>query len=966
MRLNLSLFLTVLLVFICCIGAASAAEDINNDTLTTDNEVAVMEHVDDVDLQADSSEDTTLESNNAENEIVSASTVSTWADLKTKAETSGAGQTINLASGQTITIGNQISFKNSATIIGSSGTVITGSSSTIPFVSNNRAYSITFKDVTFKDINCKMLMQMQTNGITILDGCKFINITTGSDHDSVVYNNWGTMNVTGCTFANCTTGYGVITNYNWMSKTAVILNVKDTIFENNYACWEPGAINNCAKLTVYNSTFNNNSAFWWAGAIHTHSGANTIIDESRFNNNNAGWNGGALFTYSVLKVYNSNFTENYCNTSAGGGAIGAYNYGSTYDIIIDNCIFKRNHNDNGNGGAIATLNGGYLNVYNSTFINNWAANGLAICAANEQIVNGTGDRGYLVIEGNTFINNTGDTDTVVINGIINSFKNNDFSQNNTQNTHYGDSTNIYPEDNSANIEPLLGSANIENVLSDWDLYNAPVYYYYFPSYGEWTVASDGDIENFYLYAYDPMVLSFENGRYTTTIYFDMDSGAPGVVMYNAPYAIVGKGDNVIFACEGGYNINSGYVNPSDAMFEVQPQGQDGQTYKAYSIYAVVSHTNIIFDCDVTVGSKNFEFTNCTFKKSLTVNSCDWDVDNTLKINATFKNCTFEFDKNQVTSDAKVNLIFDDDCKFPINTVDSEVSISNETNVIIVTLNDAEGNPIKGATVTYNTTLGIEGSNVTGADGKFNITGLTGEFTINVTYAGNESYNPSNKSASFNFKLPAVKTTLTINSTEKGIVVITVVDNENKPIANLEVKYSINGANSTNTTGTDGTISIPVTGEGEIKAYFEGNESYLKSEGSYKYNFTETTPAGNGTSGNGTSGNGTSTNTGKTTTNTHKVTKKATKITAKKATFKAKKKTKKYTIVLKAGKTAVKKVKVTLKVGKKTYKATTNSKGKATFKITKLNKKGKYTAVIKFKGNKNFKATTKKVKITVKK
>jgi len=100
--------------------------------------------------------------------------------------------------------------------------------------------------------------------------------------------------------------------------------------------------------------------------------------------------------------------------------------------------------------------------------------------------------------------------------------------------------------------------------------------------------------------------------------------------------------------------------------------------------------------------------------------------------------------------------------------------------------------------------------------------------------------------------------------------------------------------------------------------------------------------------------------------TPKVTKKATKITAKKKTFKAKKKTKKYTIVLKAGKKAVKKVKVTLKVGKKTYKATTNSKGKATFKITKLNKKGKYTAVIKFKGNKYYKATSKKVKITVKK
>ena len=101
-------------------------------------------------------------------------------------------------------------------------------------------------------------------------------------------------------------------------------------------------------------------------------------------------------------------------------------------------------------------------------------------------------------------------------------------------------------------------------------------------------------------------------------------------------------------------------------------------------------------------------------------------------------------------------------------------------------------------------------------------------------------------------------------------------------------------------------------------------------------------------------------------NDNKVTKKATKIVAKKKTFKAKKKVKKYTITLKSGKTLLKKVKVTLKVKGKTYKATTNKKGKATFKIKNLKKKGTYKAVIKFKGNKNYKATSKKVKIKVKK
>ena len=97
-----------------------------------------------------------------------------------------------------------------------------------------------------------------------------------------------------------------------------------------------------------------------------------------------------------------------------------------------------------------------------------------------------------------------------------------------------------------------------------------------------------------------------------------------------------------------------------------------------------------------------------------------------------------------------------------------------------------------------------------------------------------------------------------------------------------------------------------------------------------------------------------------------VVKKATKIVAKKKTFKAKTKVKKYTITLKSGKTLLKKVKVTLKVKGKTYTVKTNKKGKAVFKIKNLKKKGKYTATIKFKGNKNYKPATKKVKITVKK
>ena len=200
--------------------------------------------------------------------------------------------------------------------------------------------------------------------------------------------------------------------------------------------------------------------------------------------------------------------------------------------------------------------------------------------------------------------------------------------------------------------------------------------------------------------------------------------------------------------------------------------------------------------------------------------------------------------------------------------------------------------------------------------------------------------------------------------ESDVVIITVTA-DGKAVSGATVNYTIGDDKKSNVTDSNGQIKISgLTDEFEIVANYFGNSYINSNSSSQKFNFTKSTPVDNTNS----STNGTSTNPSKTNTNqqTNKVTKKATKITAKKATFKAKKKTKKYTIVLKAGKVAVKKVKVTLKVGKKTYKATTNSKGKATFKLTKLKKKGKYNAVIKFAGNKNYKATTKKVKITVKK
>mgnify|MGYP000457563926 CR=1 FL=1 len=327
-----------------------------------------------------------------QNQEVASTSAATWDELKTACQSSG-DKVITLT-GQSYNANSQIVFGNSATIIGSSDTYITTNNpNLIPFFNSNSNLNITFLNVNFKDSNCKIFIQSAGNNE--LNNCIFSNITTGAGKTSVVYNTQGLMNLDNCTFTNCHTQYGTITNYG----SNVRMNVDNCNFVNNNASVEPGAINNCGILNVTNSMFVGNNATWWAGAIHTHSNAQTRISGSKFIKNHAGWNGGALFTYSKLEVYNSTFDENICDTTTGGGAIGSYNFGSSYNITIENCSFKNNKNTavDGNGGAITALNGGYLNVHGSNFTNNSAGNGLAICAFNANYPNATGGVPFLQV-----------------------------------------------------------------------------------------------------------------------------------------------------------------------------------------------------------------------------------------------------------------------------------------------------------------------------------------------------------------------------------------------------------------------------------------------------------------------------------------------------------------------------------------------------------------------------------------
>ena len=408
------------------------------------------------------------------------------------------------------------------------------------------------------------------------------------------------------------------------------------------------------------------------------------------------------------------------------------------------------------------------------------------------------------------------------------------------------------------------------------------------------------------------------------------------------FTVEGTGDNVIFRCADGYNLDL-------------KGGIDTTEWDQEAIRDTISHKNIIFDCDVILGSRSYEFTNCTFKKALYINGYDindywnlyYDTDCDIVNIYSFKDCTFEFDKEEIAINKIIdsNIQFNensftlnfDNCKFPVTAVDSVVDISSsEKGVVVIALTDNSSAPIAGATVKYTVNGGEEQTVTTGEDGKATISGLTGEVTIAVNYEGNESYNAISDTKSFNFteepvvpakvatKITAPKVSAVYNVAKN--LVITLTDKDGKVLANKKVTVKVGTISKTLTTNAKGQVSlnvatlVPKTYTATVK--FAGDDAYLASSVSPKLVVSKAKP----------------------------------KITAKAKTFKVKVKTKKYTVTLKNNKGKVmKKVKLTLKVGKKTYKATTNSKGKATFKITKLTKKGKYTATIKFAGSKYYKA-----------
>ena len=299
-----------------------------------------------------------------------------------------------------------------------------------------------------------------------------------------------------------------------------------------------------------------------------------------------------------------------------------------------------------------------------------------------------------------------------------------------------------------------------------------------------------------------------------------------------------------------------------------------------------------------------------------------------------------------TGVAKITIRTGDNKKYALNSTVITVTVKLHDASVSVnksSLNLELGDTIDIVATTYpaglNVTYVPDNSGVVRVDEKGKITALkVGSAVITVKVGGDGVYAENSTTVTvtvskISTKIAASSVT-TVYNVNKNLV-ITLKDSKGNPISGVKISVNL-GKSRTVKTNSKGQAKVSTNGlvpkKYTAKITFNGNTKYAKATKSVKVTVKKAKP----------------------------------KLTAKKKTFKGSVKIKKYTVTLKTNKNrAMKNAKLTLKVKGKIYSAKTNAKGKATFKITKLTKKGKFTAVVKFAGNKYYNAKTVKPKITVK-
>lgn len=231
------------------------------------------------------------------------------------------------------------------------------------------------------------------NSIQFVNSKFFGNYATGEygGHGGAIYT-LKYLDITNCSFVSnkAEDVFGFKKTCGGAIYTENKLNIKDSVFQENFALDSGGAIYTTESLNITNSLFNSNICR--CGVIYCNSAL--TVENSIFKKNYANI-GGAIYAKGVVFVNSSTFISNNAITDGHncGGAI----YGENNVNVVDS-LFKFNF-ANVDGGAIYSKNN--VAVKNSTFDSNVASGdsraqccGGAISSAHD-----------VKVDNSTFINN---------------------------------------------------------------------------------------------------------------------------------------------------------------------------------------------------------------------------------------------------------------------------------------------------------------------------------------------------------------------------------------------------------------------------------------------------------------------------------------------------------------------------------------------------------------------------------
>ena len=708
--------------------------------------------------------------------------------------------------------------------------------------------------------------------------------------------------------ANSPTGDGGAIHF-----SSLQVSITNCSFINNTCGDNGGAIYGSSLVgsTITNCYFENNTSNrsrGGGGAISFYQCDCSIID-CNFINNQANASGGAIAWSNSQNstIINCNFTNNAVNDS--GGAIELWQSGPNF--YISNCNFI---NNTANHYAGAVYEGYRGNLTDCNFEGNKAMNGGAVWSDSSNVVNNCNFTNNVANEAGGAVNwrygTPNITDCIFDNNTapkggalyLNKSSEESFISNCDFINNTADVGGAIYNDNSTD-GIVLGCDFIENSALNGD--GGAIYMYFAGTNSSYWFYEDGAAINCAF-----IRNSAENGN-GGAIYWSLSEEG----------SISGCGFEENTAKNGGALYWEGTnCTLADCDFNGNTASENGGAIYSSNDTGNFSSSNFISNSANGKGGAIFNGTavNCNFENNAA-------EEGSAIYEGTADACIFNGDSPSGTSVLQPTFKVDN-LEYPLNAAKkltfklisaNGIAINNRNIVVELYQNNTLiGNYscLSGDGLLFDLPLGSYSAICTVTD--FDLAPVNATITVSKI--------PTSISAS----------AVTAVYNAKKYLVITLKDSQGKILSGARVSVKLGSAKSYQT-DAKGQIKILV-GKLVPKTYkaaitFNGDDTHLKSTKSVAV----------------------------------KVKKAKAKITAKKKTFKRTLKVKKYTIILKSGKTLIKKANVYLKVKGKTYKAKTNSKGKATFKIKNLKKRGKFTAKITYKTTAYYLKASKKVKIKIK-